>query len=113
MAADITRALLQTSAVVGMPGWEMRLLLVTYPPGADASGHSHPVVGVGLVLEGSMLSAFEDAEPELLTTGQSFLDKAGVHTISRNASDSDPLTFLVAFTVKTGEPNTIWPEKTQ
>jgi quercetin dioxygenase-like cupin family protein len=43
-----------------MPGWEMRLFLITYPPGADASNHSHPVVGIGLVLEGTIMTLGED-----------------------------------------------------
>jgi quercetin dioxygenase-like cupin family protein len=60
MSAEVTRELLQTSPVEGMPGWEMRLFLITYPPGADASNHSHPVVGIGLLLEGTMISAFDN-----------------------------------------------------
>jgi hypothetical protein len=63
MSAEVTRELLQTSPVEGMPGWEMRLFLINYPPGAEASNHSHPVVGIGLMLEGTMISAF-DNDPE-------------------------------------------------
>jgi hypothetical protein len=33
MSAKVTRELLQTSPVEGLPGWEMRLFLITYPPG--------------------------------------------------------------------------------
>jgi quercetin dioxygenase-like cupin family protein len=60
MSPDVTRELLQTSPVEGMPGWEMRLFLITYPPGADAGNHSHPVVGIGLVLEGTIMTLGED-----------------------------------------------------
>ena len=38
----------------------MRLFLITYPPGADGSNHSHPVVGIGLILEGTIVSAFDN-----------------------------------------------------
>jgi len=60
MSGEVIRELLQTSPVEGMPGWETRLFLITYPPGADASNHSHPVIGIGLVLEGTMVSAFDN-----------------------------------------------------
>jgi hypothetical protein len=40
MGAEITRELLQASQVTGLPEWETRLFLITYPPGADASNHS-------------------------------------------------------------------------
>jgi quercetin dioxygenase-like cupin family protein len=63
MSAEVTRVLLQTSPATDLPGWEIRLFLITYPPGVDASNHSHPVVGVGFVLEGMMISAF-DNDPE-------------------------------------------------
>jgi uncharacterized protein (DUF1330 family) len=61
MGAEITRELLQTTPLADLPGWEVRLFLISYPPGADANNHSHPVVGVGFVLEGVMVSAFDDA----------------------------------------------------
>ena len=88
----------------------MRLFLITYPPGADASNHSHPVVGVGTVLEGTIVSAFDDDPEETFTAGQSFTDRASFHRISRNGSEPDPLKFLIAYTVREGEPNTVWPE---
>ncbi len=40
MSPEITRELSQAAAVEGMPGWETRLFLITYPAGADGSGHS-------------------------------------------------------------------------
>ena len=111
MSMEITRKLLQTSLISELPGWETRLFLIEYPPGADASEHSHPVVGLGYVLEGSVVSAFDDDEPETFTAGQSFMDLASFHRISRNGSDTEPLRFLIAYTVKTGEPNTVWPQQ--
>jgi hypothetical protein len=39
MNSEIKRELLQTAAVEGLPGWETRLFLITYPAGADGSGH--------------------------------------------------------------------------
>jgi quercetin dioxygenase-like cupin family protein len=109
MSPEVTRELLQTSPVEGMPGWEMRLFLITYPPGADASNHSHPVVGIGLVLEGTIISAFDNDPEETITAGQSFRDRASLHRVSRNGSQTEPMKFLIAYTVREGEPNTVWP----
>ena len=109
MSTEITRQLLQTAPVEGMPGWETRLFLITYPAGADASGHSHPVPGIGYVLEGSVVSAFDDDDEEVVFAGQSFQDKASFHRVSRNGSRTQTTRFLIAYTVKAGEPNTTWP----
>lgn len=111
MSAEITRELLQTAEVEGMPGWETRLFLITYPPGADGSGHSHPVPGIGYVLQGTMASAFDDDAEEIIVAGQSFQDKASFHRVVRNVNATEPMRFLIAYTVKVGEPNTTWPEK--
>ena len=105
MSAEITRKLLQCSPVEGMPGWETRLFHIHYPPGAE-SQHSHPVVGIGYVLQGTMVTAFDDDPEEIVHAGESFQDKASFHRVSRNASATEPMTFLIAYTVKTGEPNT-------
>jgi len=110
MSAGITRELLQTTPLADLPGWEVRLFLITYPPGADANNHSHPVVGVGFVLEGVMVSAFDDDPEETFVAGQSFVDRASHHRIVRNASDTKAMKFLIAYTVKTGEPNTVFPK---
>jgi quercetin dioxygenase-like cupin family protein len=110
MSAEVTRVLLQKSPVEGMPGWETRLFLITYPPGADGSNHSHPVSGIGYVLEGTILSAFDDDPEEVFSAGQSFRDKASFHRVSRNGSQTEVMKFLIAYTVREGEPNTVWPE---
>jgi len=109
MITEVTRKLLETSPVDGMLGWETRLFLISYPPGGDASGHSHPVVGLGFMLEGSIVSAFDEDEEEIISAGQSFIDRASLHRVSRNGSQTEPLTFLIAYTVRVGEPNTTWP----
>lgn len=106
MKSQITRKLLQTVVVEGLPGWETRLFLITYPAGADGSNHSHPVPGIGYVLEGTMVSAFDDDAESIVTAGESFRDKASFHRVSRNGSETKPMRFLIAYTVKTGEPNT-------
>jgi quercetin dioxygenase-like cupin family protein len=103
--------LLCSAPAEGLQGWETRLYLVEYPPGADSGGHHHPVVGLGYMLSGSILSAFGDDETVSIKEGQSFVDAAHrIHTVSRNASATEPARFVIAYTVKHGEPVTILPE---
>jgi quercetin dioxygenase-like cupin family protein len=108
VSAEIKRTLLETTTIADLPGWEMRLFLIEYPAGADGSGHWHPVRGINYVVSGSIVTAFGDDEPKTYSFGQTFQDEANrVHTIARNASDIEPLTFLAAYTVRVGEPNTV------
>ncbi len=106
MSSGITRTLLQSAPVEGAPGWETRLFLIDYPAGADGSGHSHPVPGIGYVIAGTMVSAFDDDTEETINAGQGFQDKASFHRVSRNGSATEPMQFLIAYTVRIGEPNT-------
>src|SRR6202012_6083851 len=96
MGPEITRELLQTAPVEGMSGWETRLFLITYPTGADGSGHSHPVPGIGYVLEGTMVSAFDDDDEQIILAGQSFQAKSSFHRVVRNGSPTEPMRFVIA-----------------
>jgi hypothetical protein len=63
------------------------------------------------MLQGAILSAFGDEKPTVIRAGESFVDAAHlVHTISRNASETEPLRFVIAYTVRQGEPVTVLPE---
>jgi quercetin dioxygenase-like cupin family protein len=109
-ATDIRRTLLCSSPVEGLPGWETRLYLIEYARGADGSGHHHPAVGLGYMLHGTILSAFGEKQPIAIREGESFVDAAHeIHTVSRNASQTEPLRFVMAYTVKRGEPVTVLP----
>jgi quercetin dioxygenase-like cupin family protein len=104
-SGKIRRTLIGSQQATGLPGWETRLYLIEYGPGAVAPLHIHPVVGVGYVLEGRFESAFGTEPPVFVETGQQFIDPAGVpHRLFRNASSDRALRFLVAYTIRTGEP---------
>jgi quercetin dioxygenase-like cupin family protein len=99
---DIQRTLLCSSPVEGLPGWETRLYLIEYPPGADASGHHHPVVGLGYMLSGTIMSAFGAEQPSAIRQGESFVDAAHqIHSVSRNASKTEPVRFVVVTVLPT------------
>src|SRR5690242_6966505 len=98
MTNTVHRTLLCASPVEGLPGWETRLYLIEYPPGADSGGHHHPVVGIGYMLDGAILSAFGDEDVTTIRGGESFVDAAHlIHTVSKNASATEPLRFIVAY----------------
>jgi hypothetical protein len=63
------------------------------------------------MLKGTILSAFANDEAVSIKEGQSFVDAAHlVHTVSRNASETEPVRFVIAYTVKRGDPVTVVPE---
>jgi quercetin dioxygenase-like cupin family protein len=91
-------------------GDEFKLVLTTYPPGVGLPLHHHPTVAHNYVLEGVAESQYE-GEPLLrFIAGESYQDKAFTkHLIFRNADQHGALKFLIAYTVKKGEPFLISP----
>jgi quercetin dioxygenase-like cupin family protein len=103
-ATKIRRTLLESRSAVGLPGWETRLYLVEYGPGAVATLHIHPAVGIGFVLEGSFESAFGNDPPVTVHAGEGFVDSAGTpHRLFRNLSANSELRFVIAYTIRAGE----------
>ncbi|MEO7732114.1 MAG: cupin domain-containing protein [Kofleriaceae bacterium] len=87
-----------------LPGWETRLYLIEYPPGAAAPVHVHPAIGVGFVIDGRFESAFGDEPVVEVQRGQGFVDQADVpHRVFRNPSVDHGLRFVVAYTLRVGE----------
>jgi quercetin dioxygenase-like cupin family protein len=106
---EIRRTLIGKQAAPDLPGWETRLYLIEYGPAAVAPLHVHPVVGVGLVLDGAFESAFGDQPVIQVHAGQGFVDPAGVaHRVFRNTSRDHALRFVVAYTIKAGD-ETFYP----
>ena len=104
----ITRTLLAAHAVEATPGWETRLYLIEYAPGAVAPVHRHPYAGVGYVLSGRFESAFGDGAVVVVGPGKSFVDQPRVqHTIFRNPDPRQPLRFVIAYTIPLGEPTLV------
>jgi quercetin dioxygenase-like cupin family protein len=105
----IRRTLINRQPIAGLPGWETRLLLIEYGPGAVAPLHVHPADGIGIVINGSFESAFGDEAPIVVHTGEGFIDPAGVpHRLFRNLSEDSELRFLIAYTIRIGE-ETFYP----
>jgi quercetin dioxygenase-like cupin family protein len=104
-AKEVRRTLLSWHDVKELPGWEARLYLIEYPPGASAPPHRHPAAGLGYGIEGTFESAFEGEAPTRTGEGESFVDAPDkVHTMFRNVSTEKPLRFVIGYTIRNGEP---------
>jgi|SRR4051794_19328246 quercetin dioxygenase-like cupin family protein len=101
---QVRRTLVARQNVEGAPGWETQLWSIEYPPGAAAPTHRHPVVGIGLVIEGEYESAFDDEPVTRGRAGESFLERPKAeHRMFRNPSKDKPLRFVVTYTIPIGK----------
>jgi quercetin dioxygenase-like cupin family protein len=86
-----------------MPGKEMLMISVVYPPGTVEHIHRHDAHAFVYVLEGSIIEGVRGGKEVTLTPGQSFYEGPGdVHTIGRNASKTKPAKFIVVLVKKKG-----------
>ncbi len=86
-----------------LPGREMLMLTVVYPPGAVEHVHRHDAYAFVYVLEGSIIEGVKGGKEVTLTPGQTFYEGPDdVHTIGRNASKTEPAKFVVVLVKKKG-----------
>jgi quercetin dioxygenase-like cupin family protein len=108
-ADGIVRTILQN--YVNEPtGEEFKLVLTTYPPGVGLPVHHHPGVAHNYILEGVAESQYSGEQIHTYRAGDSYQDKEGVsHSIFRNPDRTAPLRYLIAYTIKKGQPFLIVP----
>lgn len=91
---------LMQKALTGIPGKELRLLTVEYPPGGSSPPHSHHAQVFVYVLSGALRMQVQGSPEVTLQAGQTFYEGVDdVHTVSANASPTEPAKILV-FMVK-------------
>jgi quercetin dioxygenase-like cupin family protein len=79
-------------------GREAVVLEVEYPPGVASASHRHNAHTFVYVLAGTVVMQVAGGEPQTLVAGQTFYESPDdVHTVSRNASDTEPAKILVFF----------------
>lgn len=94
-----------------IPGKQVVILAITYPPGYSGSVHRHHAHAFAYILEGSVVMGLNDGPPVTLTPGQTFYEGPNdIHTISRNASKTKPAKFLV-FLIKNKDAPITAPAK--
>ena len=91
-----------------IPGKQVVILVLTYPPGYSGAIHRHSADVFAYVLEGSLVMGLNDGAPVTLMPGQTFYEGPNdIHTISRNASKTRPAKFLVFLIKNKGAPITV------
>ena len=81
-------------------------MLVEYGPGGYSPGHTHPKSAFiyATVLEGEILSQVNDGQVTTYKAGQSFSELPGDrHSVSANASKTQPAKLLAVFVVDANE----------
>ena len=87
------------------PGKEIEVVTVNYAPGAGDTIHRHDAHAVVYVLEGEVEVQVRGGTLQRLSPGQIFYESPeDVHTVSRNASKTNPAKFVVFFVKNEGAP---------
>jgi quercetin dioxygenase-like cupin family protein len=86
-----------------LPGREMVMLAVEYPPGTVEHIHRHDAYAFVYVLEGTIVEQVTGGKEVTLTPGQTFYEGPNdVHTVGRNASTTKSAKFVVVMVKKKG-----------
>ena len=88
-----------------VPGKEVSMITVEYPPGSNDPVHRHNAQAFVYVLEGSIVMQVRGGKQVALTPGQSFYEGPDdIHVVGRNASDTKPARFVVFLVKDKGAP---------
>ena len=114
MAADKNAkvTLVYEHALPNVPGKSIKGVLVEYGPGGSSPAHRHSKSAFiyATVLEGAIRSSVNDGPVVTYRTGQSFSEMPGyLHSVSENASKTEPAKLLAVFVVDTDEKELTMP----
>ena len=88
-----------------LPGKEVLMITVEYPPGSIDPIHRHNAQAFVYVLEGSIVMQVKGGKEVTLTPGQTFYEGPDdVHLVGRNASSTKPAKFVVLLIKDKGAP---------
>jgi quercetin dioxygenase-like cupin family protein len=91
--------------LIGIPGKEVLMLTVEYPPGGADPVHRHNAEAFVYVLDGSIVMQVKGGKEVTLTAGQTFYEGPDdVHLVGRNASGTKPAKFIVFLIKAKGAP---------
>ena len=108
MAGDdaVKVTLVYEHALPNVPGKSIKGVLVDYAPGGASPAHTHPDSAFiyATVLEGAIRSAVNGGSVRTYRAGESFSELPGDrHSVSENASRTEPARLLAVFVVDTDE----------
>lgn len=88
-----------------IPGKEVLMITVEYPPGGSDPVHTHDAHGFIYVQEGSVVMQVKGGQEVTLTPGQTFYEgPEDVHVVGRNASNTKSAKMLVILVKAKGAP---------
>ncbi len=98
----ISRKVIERSEIPGS-NEELQMILIEYPPGAEAPPHIHPVVGLNYIIDGTAQSQYEGEPLKILRAGDTYQDQANrKHLVFKNESKTKKLKFLVTCKIRSG-----------
>jgi quercetin dioxygenase-like cupin family protein len=89
-----------------VPGKSMQAVTVSYPPGARSAAHHHANSAfiMAYVISGAIRSQLEGESARVYHAGETWSEAAGAHhTISENASATEPAELLAVFLLDSGD----------
>ena len=96
---------LMSKDLTDIPGKEVLMITVEYPPGGSDPVHRHYAHAFVYVLEGSVVMQVKGGKEVTLTPGQTFYEGPDdVHVVGRNASTTKPAKMLVILVKDKGAP---------
>ena len=108
MAQEPKVTSLMSKDLKDFPGKEGLMITVEHAPGGSSTIHRHNAHAMVYVLEGSVVMQVKGGKEVTLGPGQTFYESPeDVHTVSRNASTTNPAKFLVFFVKQNGAPTTV------
>jgi len=105
LMAQETVTPLISKELAGASGKDVLIYTVDFPPGYSSPVHRHNAQLFLYVLEGSIVTQVKGGKEITLMPGQIYFeDPNDIHTVSRNASSTQPAKFLVFMVKKKGAP---------
>src|SRR5712691_5950424 len=96
---------LMSKDLTEIPGKEVLIVTVEYPPGGADPIHRHNAHAFVYVMEGSIVMQVKGGKEVTLTLGQTFYEGPDdVHLVGRNASKTKPARFVVFLVKDKGAP---------
>ncbi|MBR0873256.1 cupin domain-containing protein [Bradyrhizobium tropiciagri] len=102
------------ATIPNIPGKSLVVLEVEYAPGAASPSHTHAKSAFiyAYVISGAIESKVNDGGTRIYRAGESWSEPPGAtHSISRNASKSEPAKLLAAFVLDTNDSPLTTPVK--
>ncbi len=99
---------LMTKDLPDFPGKEGMVEIVEFAPGEVSQPHRHNADLFVYVLEGSVVTQVKGDNPQTVHAGGVFYESpTDVHSVSRNASETQPAKLLVVYVKARGAPPTV------